>query len=367
MSHKPLLATTSYAYYTTGHQQKMNVFYKNIKALLVISLLLVSFLFNAKASKVDDSQVAATIGNEVITYQMLDQSISDKIYQAEKKIYDMRLLNLKNKLLMRFIARDPLSQGITPETFINQFVIKDKSVSQKEVDDFIKKNKIPQEKIDAGLKAEVKQYLESEKERKAVSAWFARQVKKHGVVIQLKEPQKPKIEIAIGNAPVLGNKEAPITIVEYSDFQCPYCAAAEKTVKALLKKYPEKVKLVYKNFPLSFHTEAFMAAEAGLCAQEQSEAKFWQLHDKMFANPKKLKNQDLKDMANNIGLDQKRFNQCLDTNKYAARVQQEMRQARTYGVNSTPVFFINGVRIVGNQSIEMFEKIIEIELSNLEQ
>ncbi|MDQ7048576.1 MAG: DsbA family protein [Enterobacterales bacterium] len=312
-----------------------------------------------------ESDVAALVDGQTITYQMLDQSITDDIYKAQKKIYDLRFSRLNNRLLIRFIKQDPYSQGISPQAFLNQFVIKDNSVSAKEVDRFIKKNKIPQEKINDDLKKEVHQYLVSEKERKAVSQWFKLQSKQHGVVIKMLEPQKPKIKISVGDSPIRGNKQAPITLVEFSDFQCPYCAKAEKTVNKLLKKYPKQLRLVYKNFPLSFHKQAFVAAEAGLCAKQQSVEKFWLMHDKMFANPKRLQKESLKKMAIGIGLNGVKFNQCLDSHKMQSIVQQEMQQAQTYGVNSTPVFFINGVRIVGNQPMESFKKIIQRELVNL--
>ena len=338
-----------------------------LKLVLALTWFFTSLWGIAATENPSEMDIAAVVDGEVITYQVLDQSITDEIYKAQKKIYDLRFSRLNNTLLLRFIEQSPYSQGMSPQAFLNQFVIKDSSVSATEVDRFIQANKIPQEKINDGLKNEVHQYLVSEKERKAVSKWFKEQSKLHGVVINLLEPQQPKIKINIGDSPIRGNKQAPITLVEYSDFQCPYCAKAEKTVAKLLKKYPMQLRLVYKNFPLSFHKQAFIAAEAGLCAKQQSVEKFWQLHDKMFANSKKLQKENLKKAAVAIGLNAEKFNQCLDSHKMLPTIKQEINQAQTYGVNSTPVFFINGVRIVGNQPIESFDKIIQIELANLKK
>jgi len=321
----------------------------------------------AQMNQTQASDVVAMVDSKAITYQVLDQTIADKIYQAQKKIYDLRLSQLNNTLLLRFIGQDPYSQGMSPQVFLNEFVIKDNSVSQKDVTLFIKANKIPQEKINDDLKKEVHQYLVSEIERKAVSKWFKQQSKKHGVVINLVEPQKPKIKIDLADAAIRGNEQAPITIVEFSDFQCPYCAKAEKTLRKLLNKYPQQVQLVYRNFPLGRHPQARIAAEAGLCAKEQSSAYFWSLHDKMFADPGHLKVDNLKQKAAAVGLNSKIFDQCLESHKYDLKLQMEINQAQSYGVNSTPVFFVNGVKIVGNQPIESFEKIIQIELANLKK
>jgi protein-disulfide isomerase len=160
----------------------------------------------------------------------------------------------------------------------------------------------------------------------------------------------------------LGDANAPITLIEYSDFQCPYCARAEATVKRLLKDYTGKIKLVYKNFPLSNHDNAFIAAEAGFCAQEQSETKFWQLHDLMFADPRGLNLQGLVDKASSIGLDIKKFESCVKNSKHALRVNQDLAEGAKYGVNSTPAFFINGVLLLGAQPYEAFKQIIDEEL-----
>ncbi|MBU2638628.1 MAG: DsbA family protein [Nanoarchaeota archaeon] len=161
--------------------------------------------------------------------------------------------------------------------------------------------------------------------------------------------------------PSIGPADAEVTIIEYSDFECPFCQRAEETVKQVLKEYEGRVRLVYKNFPLSFHNNARPAAEAGECANEQG--KFWELHEKMFENRLNLKKSDIKEYAEEIGLDMDRFNSCFDSGKYSDEVDQDIADGAMLSVSGVPAFFINGKPLIGAQPIEEFRKIIGKELA----
>ena len=149
-----------------------------------------------------------------------------------------------------------------------------------------------------------------------------------------------------------------ISIVEYSDFQCPACGAAEPYVKEILQKYGNKTKLTYKHFPLPFHQYAAKAAEASECAGDQD--KFWEYHDKLFENQNKLDVGSLKKYAQQNGLDTDLFNKCLDSGTMASRVSQDKAEAKSLGVDATPTFFVNGKKHVGVLTPEKF-----LELSGL--
>jgi len=330
--------------------------------ILLISLL--AFISTPSfAAKNSDNRAAAVIDNQIITYQQVVDNIADKLYEAEMKVYEVKLNQLNSMLLMRLIESNPLSKGLKPQEFLDKFVIKSRAISENDIQLFIKSKQIPQEQINPELKEKVRSYLQTENARKAVSKWFAIQSKEHGVVVNLAKPQRPRLKVPIGDSPTLGNENAEITIIEYSDFQCPYCAAAESTIKRLQKDYPGKIKLVYKNFPLGFHGEAFSAAEAGLCAHEQSNDYFWQLHDLMFADPKGLKRAGLKSKATKLGLDAAKFEQCMDSKKYFSQVNRDIAEGQRFGVNSTPIFFINGIVVRGNKDYKEFTDIIDAELS----
>ena len=150
-----------------------------------------------------------------------------------------------------------------------------------------------------------------------------------------------------------------IEVIEYSDFQCPACGAAEPYVREIVSKYGDKIRFTYKQFPLtSIHPYAFKAAEASECSADQ--AKFWEYHDKLFDNQQKLDVGSLKKYAEQVGLDTKLFNACLDSGAMSSRVSSDINEARSKGVGSTPTFFVDGKKNVGVMTIEKF-----LELSGL--
>jgi protein-disulfide isomerase len=164
------------------------------------------------------------------------------------------------------------------------------------------------------------------------------------------------------NIKVEGSSNAKVTIVEYSDFQCPYCGSAQPTIKQVMDYYEGKIKLQFKHFPLSFHQYAEKAAEAAECAADQG--KFWEMHDMMFSNSNALTVDNLKQYAKTIGLDTSTFNCCLDSGKKAAAVQADMQEGVAAGVTGTPAFFINGKLVSGAQPYEVFKAAIDSALAS---
>ena len=172
-----------------------------------------------------------------------------------------------------------------------------------------------------------------------------------------------RLQFANGSAPVLGKKDAPITLVEFSDFQCPFCQRMAPVLKQVAQKYGDKVQIIYRQYPIpSIHPFAFKAAEASLCAQEQG--KFWEMHDAMFQDQKKLGVADLKETAKQLGMNSKSFNSCLDSGKYVEQIQTDSREALRSGVTGTPAVFVNGVVVDGGSvPFEVVEGYIERELA----
>jgi protein-disulfide isomerase len=188
---------------------------------------------------------------------------------------------------------------------------------------------------------------------------------------QIEEPKEvlktetvPRTEVSLDDDPIKGNKNAPVTIVEFSDYQCPFCGRYfSQTYPQILKQYVNtgKVKYVFRDFPLSFHKNAQKAAEAAECAHEQD--KYWEMHDKLFENQRNLDIASLKQYAADINLDTKKFNSCLDSGKYASEVQKDFNEGSRYGVSGTPTFFINGIKLVGAQPLSAFKQVIDAELT----
>ena len=173
-------------------------------------------------------------------------------------------------------------------------------------------------------------------------------------------PAKVVDNIDISHAPVKGPKNAPITIVEWSDFQCPFCSRAVPTLTEIEKQYGNKVKVAFKNQPLPFHQNARLAANAAMAANEQG--KFWQMHDKLFANQQALDRASIEKYAQELGLDLNKFKAALDSNKFDAEITKDSQEGMQAGANGTPTFFINGRMLVGAQPIDSFKTIIDEEL-----
>jgi protein-disulfide isomerase len=169
-------------------------------------------------------------------------------------------------------------------------------------------------------------------------------------------------KVDAGNGPSLGDKSAPVQIVEFSDFQCPFCSRVVPTVKEIEDKYKGKVRLTFRNYPLPFHDKAQLAAEAGLAANEQG--KFWEMHDKMFANQQTIDRPGLEKLAGEIGLNMDKFKSALDSGKYKAAVAADVTYANGLGTGGmgTPTFFINGRQIAGAMPFDAFKNIIDEEL-----
>ncbi|MEK6887652.1 MAG: DsbA family protein [Candidatus Aenigmatarchaeota archaeon] len=160
---------------------------------------------------------------------------------------------------------------------------------------------------------------------------------------------------------IRGSVNAKVTIIEYSDFQCPFCGKAEPTIKQVLAAYPDDVKFVYRHFPLPSHSEAVKAAEASECAAQQG--MFWEYHDKLFENQKSLYVPMLKDYAKQMGFNTTDFNACLDSGAMYSKVQANLKEGQAAGVTGTPAFFVNGKLISGAQPFSVFDSAIKTELA----
>lgn len=172
------------------------------------------------------------------------------------------------------------------------------------------------------------------------------------------------VDVSLDDDPVLGDADAKVTIVEFSDYECPFCGRYfTQTYPQLKKDYVDtgKVKIVFRDYPLPFHSNAQKAAEAAECADDQG--KFWEMHNKLFSNQQSLGVANLKKYAGELALDQAKFDECLDSGKYESEVQNDLNEGGAYGVSGTPSFFVNGIMLVGAQPYSEFKKLIDAELA----
>jgi protein-disulfide isomerase len=167
----------------------------------------------------------------------------------------------------------------------------------------------------------------------------------------------PMTTFDLAGSPVRGPADAPVTIVAFSDLQCSYCARANATVERVLSQYSGRVRWVFKHYPLDFHADAPLAHRAALAAQQQG--KFWEMHDAIFAKQRTMKRADLLQHAASLGLDVKRFTADLDSDRFAAIIDRDMKEGQKVGVDGTPTFFVNGQPLVGAQPFERFTAVID--------
>jgi protein-disulfide isomerase len=327
---------------------------------------------SATAQVEDPSTVVATINGEKITLGELDKPMMGKIRQLEQEArqqkHQMRQAGLEALVAKKLVEAEAKKRGITEEELIKAEV-EDKVAAPTEEEIKAFYDKQSGQAAQAGqqmppleaIKDRVAQYLTGDKQRTALMAYFDQLKTASKVEITLPEPVTPKVEVA-ATGPSKGPKDAPITIVAFSDFECPFCSRVNPTIEQVMKEYDGKVKFVFRDYPLPFHAKAPKAAEAAHCASEQG--KFWEMHDVLFANQKALEPADLKKHAGTIaGIDQAKFDTCLDSGKHAETVAKNMEAGEEAGVQGTPAFFVNGTSLSGALPYEEFKKVIDKELA----
>jgi protein-disulfide isomerase len=313
-------------------------------------------MMDAKAT--GSSNVLAVVNGKNITEADL-QSAAAEQFQALEREYQQKKHELiegqLNQVIQdRLLEAEAAARGVTKEALLAE--IKPAEVTDAEVDAFYEQNKaqIPRPKEEVA--PQIKNYLAQQSGQKARQEFFNNLENKYKVDVRL-EPIR--VDVA-AKGPAKGPANAPITIVEFSDFQCPFCSRVNPTLAQVREKYGDKVRIVFRQYPLPFHQQAAKAAEASLCANDQG--KFWEMHDALFANQQALQVEQLKAQATQLGLKAEEFNSCLDSGKHAAAVQADLKEGSAAGVNGTPAMFINGRFLSGAVPFEQVAEIIDDEL-----
>jgi protein-disulfide isomerase len=292
------------------------------------------------AAAAGPSAPVARIGAEVITAGELDTSIRGELNEMEQRTYDLRKSALDQLINQRLVEAKAKVAGKPVDEFLRaELAPKVGEPTDEEARALYERAKAAgqvKEPFDQ-VKAQIAQFLRRQKSE-AVLAQYLEQIRAEAKVEVLLPPYLPaKVEVA-ATGPSKGPDSAPVTIVEFSDFQCPYCSKAEATVKDLLEleKYKGKLKLVYRDYPLPSHNLAPKAGEAAHCAGDQG--KYWEMHDRLFANQKAL--EPWSPHAEAIGLDVKAFEACVGSDKHDAAIRRDMAEAQKLGISGTPGFLI---------------------------
>ncbi len=304
----------------------------------------------------ESQTVVAMVGNQPITLSEIDKLAGNELFELREKTLD-------NLLAERVVGDAARAAGLSSDDYMRQQIeSRVPLISVDEARAWFEQNKgrLPNglgEKPFDEIKDMVVQGLTSDKRRDSMDSFVEELKAKAGVKVLLRPP---KVEVA-AEGPERGPKNAKVTIIEFSDFQCPFCSRGRKVLDEVVKSYGDKVRVVFRDFPLEFHDKAQKAAEAGHCAHDQG--KFWQMHDWMFDNQDKLEVEGLKAGARQIGLDGASFDTCLTSGKHAEEVKRHVRDGQKVGVRGTPAFFINGVMLSGAQPFDKFKTQIDHSLA----
>jgi protein-disulfide isomerase len=316
--------------------------------------------------KQDPKAPVARIAGQTVTAGELDDAAKKELAQLDQQYqeqrYQLRRQALESLLRKRAFEAKAKEKGITTEELVQ------KDIADKIPEPSDEEMRALYERAKAGgqqlppfdqVKGDIARFIKNQKGQGALVEYYDGLKKEMGVEVLLPPYEPPKVAVE-ATGPSKGPDGAPITIVEFSDYECPYCVKAEPTVKDLLAAYPGKIRLVFRDFPLPMHARAPKAAEAAHCAGDQG--KYWEMHDKLIANSTQLEASDLKAHARDVGLDAGKFEKCLDSGEKAKVVEGHKKAGEDVGVSGTPAFFINGRMLSGAQPLEAFKAIIDQEL-----
>jgi len=325
--------------------------------LLVVAL--VACAQPADDAAQDDSSIAARIGDEVITVAEVEEAAGGQLTSLHQQIYQVKEQQLRQMIFDRLVDRAAAEEGISRAEYLDREVNKavapptDEQI-QKIYEQY--KSQLPPDEAQARqqIVAFLGQQARAQKENELRERLFDAA----GVRILLDPPRV--VPVISASNPKRGPADAPVVLVEYTDYQCPYCGRAQPTIEAIMERYGDSVVHVFKNLPLPMHPQARLAAEAALCAGDQG--KFWELHDWLFANKNNISRDTLVTQAESLGLDVETFTECIDSNAHQDVIDADMAEANSFGIRGTPGFAINGRVLTGAQPLEAFVSVIDDEL-----
>ncbi len=315
------------------------------------------------ASTSDASRPLARYGTHTITVGEADERAKDELFKLRAQEHELRTDAAERIALEAIVREAALKENTTEEKWLEAQV--EASVKEPTEEDLHQLYDKVKGRIDPAdgfetVRPMLVDAAKNEARRKRVRDLFAELLTKAHYEVLVAEPVAPRKDVPT-TGPTKGVATAPVTIVEFADFQCPYCGKAAATAAQVLAAYPGQVKLVFRHFPLSFHERAPLAGQAAACADEQG--KFWAYHDALFGSGGALEESDLVAQAEQVGLDRTRFAECLASPRGKAVVARDLEEGKRLGVTGTPAFFINGVMISGAQPEAAFRKIIDRELA----
>lgn len=318
----------------------------------------------AQISSAPTPQVLAMLDGRPILEDQLPANLQAQLVRMLQQVYLVRLRGLHEVIDPQLLADEAKRRGFAPDQLIRMESAQVPEPSDEEVQAYYEAHKDAiHESLDQSresIRTNLKQIANQRAGRVYMQTLLQKALSNGDLSILI---QPPKIDETPDPHRVKGDRLAPVTIVEFSDFACPFCQRAEATMNALLRKYPGKLRLGYRDFPLEqMHPRAELAAEAANCAAEQGS--FWPYHDLLFAHQTEQSREDLLSYARRLALDGNSFTKCLDSARYRQQVHEDVEMGMRGGVIATPGFFINGIFVNGAQPLSVFEQVIDRALAS---
>ena len=341
-----------------------------IAAFVFLGTLLISdTTFAQRAESTRNLTPAAKVGDDVISLDEVQHALHGQLAQIERQRHSLINQKLEELVEKRLLAQEAKKRGTNEEQLVKEEIeAKTSEILETEVSDFIEQNRdrLPQGG-EAELRLKVRDFLRSQRINQRRQAYVQTLRDQFQVAVYLEEPASARVQLNADKGFARGQKDAPVAIVEFSDYQCPFCKAVRGTVNEIVARYDGKVRWIFRDFPSQrLHPTASKAHEAARCAGDQG--KFWEYHDVLFERSPQHSPEELKQYAQDLGLSSSAFSDCLASSKYQADVAGDLQEGARMGVSGTPTFFINGRLAEGAMPFAVFQKLIESELArNLAQ
>src|SRR5215510_6631551 len=318
------------------------------------------------ASPSDKKLALAEVNGKAVTSEEVESALGAQFAQLEEQIYQLKRQRLESLIAERLLANEAARRGVSTQALLSvEVTSKAAPVTDQDVENFYQANKNQIGGVlDAGLRARITGYLQNQRLERRREEFLQTLRSQAKVVVNLPLPLF-RLNASTEGAPFRGGANAPVTIIEFSDFHCPFCGKVQTALSQVMARYGDKVKLVYRHMPIDqLHPQARRAAEAAACANEQG--KFWEYHDRLYAAGTDASQEKLKSLAQAVSLDVAAFESCLNSGKHRQAIQKEVEDAARIGMNATPSFLINGRFFSGAQPLESFVRVIEDELRQAE-
>lgn len=345
----------------------------------VWKLVLTASLCLPLISSLSYAEPAFKINGKAFTVEDLAKEHQGKFYEIEQKRFELISDLAREKYLEDFWQGLADKSKTSVEKARNDYLEARTKVTESDIKEALEQFKdypAIKDKSDAEKRKMISDYIKSKKAQDVFQAILAEGMAKKQLEVQYPEPKEPVFKLTVNDSdPVkygpnpkdtkpagCNGNSCPVTIIEYSEYQCPFCERVQPTMKRLLKDYQGKIRWIVRDFPLGFHNRARPAAIAARCAKDQG--KYWEMYEELFKNQKKLEDADLKKYAGTIGLDMKKYEDCVaNPAKQVEIIEANMRSGEKVGVTGTPAYFVNGRRLSGALPYEEFKKVIDSELA----